>query len=135
MTRLEAIKDALENLSDDEIVSVHNEYCYNCNNLDDHIYTMDEFDEICDGMTPWEVARGCFYGTFCPANKYFWFNGYGNFDSQDYVGGEIDMNGIAEYIDENDDALYCGEIQDVLDSFEDEDEDEDEDEEDDVVCE
>lgn len=114
MTRYEKIKKALDNLTMAELVSVHNEYCDNANYYDDHIYFMEEFDEIMDGKTPWEIVRSAYYGDFCPAQDYFWFNGYGNLESSDFPTGQIDVDTMAEWIDENEEGLYCSEIDDIL---------------------
>lgn len=120
MTRYEAIKEALDNMSDADLVYIHNEYCYAVNACDDHIYSMEEFDEIMSGTTPWEIARAAYYsGKFCPAHDWFWFNGYGNLESDDFAPSNIYKDDIAKYIYENEDALYNDEIQEILDEDED----------------
>lgn len=132
--RYEAIENTLRNMRTDELVSVWNEYCNAENYPDDYVYSMDEFDEQCEYMKPWEVVRAAFYGDFRPCDNYFSYNGYANFISFNYAEEEncpIDLDSLADYVDENDDALYSRELQDVLDEYpEDEDEDEDEDDED-----
>lgn len=118
MTRLKKIKEALEEMSTCDLVAVHNEYCYSCNYLDDHIYNMEEFDEIMDGQTPWEIARCAFYGDFCPANDYFWFNGYANLESDDFPARQIDIDAIAQYVNENNDSLYNSTLEEILEEGE-----------------
>ena len=121
MTRYEKIKETLENMDTAELVYAHNSYCDATNSMDDYIYNMDEFDEILSGMTPWEVARAAYYsGKFCPAHDYFWFNGYGNLESDDFTQRIIYIDDIAEYIDRNEDSLYNDDIQEVLDEYEEE---------------
>lgn len=71
---------------------------------DDRYYSMDELDEIYNGVEPSEILRRAFYGydldtydtdkygemkhgPFNPNRKYFTYSGYGNFvssDSKDY---------------------------------------------------
>lgn len=114
MTRFEKIKEALNNLFCADLVSVHNEYCDEMSYTDDHIYSMEEFDEIMSGQTPWEIARCAYYGDFCPAHDYFWFNGYANLESSDFPTGQIDIDAIAEYVDENENDLYCSELAAIL---------------------
>lgn len=120
MTRYEKIKEVLENMGTAEIINIHNEYCSASNNMDDYIYDMDEFDEIMGNVTPWEVARACFYGhEFCPAHDYFRFNGYANLESFDFAQGDnsgIYISDIADYIERNEDSLNNDEIQEILDS-------------------
>ena len=125
MTRYERIKEILDNMDTAEIIAVHNEYCNESNRMDNYIYSMAEFDEICDSMEPWEIARTCYYGEFRPCDDYFRFNGYGNFESFDYWKEEssgIYTDDIAEFIDNEENALYCDEIQEILDEEDENDE-------------
>lgn len=122
MTRCEKIKETLDGMGTAELIAVHDNYCDASGNMDDYIYNMDEFDEICAGMTPWKVARAAYCsGKFCPAHDYFWFNGYGNLESDDFTPSIIYIDDIAEYIDRNDNSLYSDDIQEVLDEYEGED--------------
>lgn len=125
MTIKERIIEAIENLSSDEAVSLWNEYCSEDNRMDDYIYSMNEFDEIMGDMKPWDVARTCFYGDFCPAHDYFWFNGYANLESSDFPSMDdkspFYAKEIAEWIVNNDDSLGNDEIQDILNEYETED--------------
>lgn len=119
MTRYEMIKAVLEAMSDPELITIHNEYCSSSDNMDDYIYRMEEFDEVMANMKPWEIARCCFFGKeFNPCHEYFQFNGYANLESADYIGGNITVyiDDIAEYIDNNEDSLYCDEIAAILDN-------------------
>lgn len=122
MTRYEAIKEALDNMSTADIIAIHNEYCYTASNMDDYVYSMSEFDEIMGNMAPWEIARACFYGhEFCPAHDYFRFNGYANLESFEFApegNSGIYTSDIADYIDRTEDALNNDEIQDILDEYE-----------------
>lgn len=112
------LKELLENMSDSELISIWNEYQSNING-DSYIYDMDDFDEIMSGYKPWEIARCCFYsGKFCPANSYFWFNGYGNAESSDYPIDRIYIDDMIDYIIENNDSLYNDDVQEILDEFE-----------------
>lgn len=126
MTRYEAIKEVLEDMHISDIVSVHNAYCDSCNYMDDYIYSMGEFDELMFNVEPWEVARACYYGDFCPAHDYFYYNGYGNLESFDYVGDNdpISIDDIAAYVDSEEDSLNCNELQEVIDEYEEDEEDE-----------
>lgn len=98
---LESIKNALENMSTSELVYIHNEYCVENQYSDDEIFSMEEFDYLMSGNKPWEVARAAYYGDFCPAHDYFWFNGYGNLESSDFPKSEIDIDAIAEWLCES----------------------------------
>lgn len=118
MTRYEKIKAALDEMSTAELIGIHNEYCYAADYLDDHIYSMDEFDDIMSGQSPWEIARCAYYGDFCPAHDYFWFNGYANLCSADFEPDIISTEDIAQYIDDNDDDLGNDDIAEILEGDE-----------------
>ena len=133
MTLEEKVMEAIENLSNDEAVSLWNEYCSEDGRMDDYIYSMNEFDEIMGDMTPLDVARTCFYGDFCPADDYFWFNGYANLESSDFPSMDdkspFYAKELATWIIKNENALYCDEIQEILDEDDEEEKDEDEEDE------
>lgn len=38
------IKDYLNNLADDQLIEIHNEYCWATNSQDDLIFSIDDFD-------------------------------------------------------------------------------------------
>ena len=133
MTLEEKVMEAIENLSSDEAVSLWNEYCSEDGRMDDYIYSMNEFDEIMGNMTPLDVARTCYYGEFCPADDYFWFNGYANLESSDFPSMDdkspFYVKELATWIIKNENALYCDEIQEILDEDDEEEKDEDEEDE------
>lgn len=133
MTLEEKVMEAIENLSSDEAVSLWNEYCSEDGRMDDYIYSMNEFDEIMGNMTPSDVARTCYYGEFCPADDYFWFNGYANLESSDFPSMDnkspFYAKELATWIIKNENALYCDEIQEILDEDDEEEKDEDEEDE------
>lgn len=117
MTRYEKIKEALEAMDTSDIISIHNEYCNAANFPDNYIYCMDEFDDIMQGRTPWEIARCCYYDDFCPAHDYFRFNGYANLESFDFAPSKnsgIFIDDIADYIDRTEDTLNNADIEEIL---------------------
>ena len=117
--KIDQIKDILNNLDLDELVS-----CCSYLDGDDAIYSMDDFDEILYGRTPWEIARAAYYGEFCPTDSYFRFNVYGNLESTDNPvrDGWVDTGDLARY------AVDCGEdfgdsdIQALFDQWDEEEE-------------
>ena len=135
-TMEEKILAAIKEMSDSEIISLWNEYCDQCNSFDNRIYDMGEFNEIYSSVEPEEIARRVCYGSdefnkdssFNPNRDYFYFDGYGNPVSFDYIYnecsnefyGNIDIDSLIDYIIENNDSLCNDEIQEILDSFENE---------------
>lgn len=123
-----ALIECMENMPTSDLVDLHNNYCEAAGYMDNWIYRMAEFDEVMQGNDPWEIARCAYYsGKFCPANDYFWLNGYGNLESDDFPhGGEYDpiyLDGIAKYVENEWCNLYSDEIQDILDEYEEDEED------------
>ena len=130
--KVEAIKNIIEDMDESDAVALHNEYCYETNNYDDEIIEMERFDEICEGMTPSDIANHIFYGDFNPNHDYFHFNGYGNFESTDYPTDWIYPGDIAREVVDRECAFENDEIQEEIDSWsEDEDEEDSDDETDD----
>ena len=80
---------------------------------------MSDFDEIMANTEPWEVARSCYYGDFRPCDEYFYFNGYGNLASADFIEQlPIYTLEIAEYMAEEKDGLYNDDLQAIIDEYE-----------------
>ena len=111
------LRELLENMDDVSLIMAWNEYQGNVRG-EREMFPMDWFDEIMDSKSPWEIARCCFYGKFCPAHDYFWFNGYGNLESSDYPLDNIWIDDMIDYIIENNDSLSNEEIEEVLDQGE-----------------
>ena len=100
MTREQAIRTYVENLSKDELM----ELLQHMNGYDgcfDYIsyYNMDEFDELMFNYSPLQIAQMIFFGDFNPNDEYFRFNGYGNLESANW--GDV----VAEAEDLVDDIL------------------------------
>lgn len=114
MDKQEQIKEYLKGLNDSDLLSIYNEFANET--CDNDIYTMDEFDEICETMEPSDIARRCFHGKFNPNDEYFIFNGYANFESSDYLEDFIDFDYLADYCIRNDEDFDDQEIRDILDA-------------------
>ena len=130
--KVEAIKNIIKDMDDSDAVALHNEYCYETNDYDDEIIEMERFDEICEGMTPSDIARSIFYGDFNLNHEYFHYDGYGNFESTNYPTDWIYPGDIAREVVDRECAFENDEIQEEIDSWsEDEDEEDSEEETDD----
>ena len=118
----DALREYLESLDDAAKVDIWNSYTDATNNPDDLIYSMDEFDDVFSGAKPWEIARTCYYsGNFCPADDWFWFDGYGNTASSDFPESTLspyNADNIAQYIADNDEDFYNSDIRAILDGEE-----------------
>lgn len=109
MRSVEEVKEYLENLDDSDLKTLWNNYC-DKESYDDHIYDMEEFDEIASGMTPSKIARHIYYGDFCPNSDYFMFDGLANFKSG-YADELVDYDGLAQYIYDNEDYLNDSDLE------------------------
>ena len=108
--------DYINDMNDDEVIELHNSYCEAAGYEDDRIYGMYELDEILEGRTPTDILSMGFYGDFRPQHDFFWFNGYGNLESTDYIADmPIFAIDIANYILSEKDSLGNDEIQGILD--------------------
>ena len=116
MTKREKLIEYIDSLGNDELIELHNSYCEAAGYEDDRVYSTDELDELLEGMTPTDILLRGFYGDFNPRHAFFWFNGYGNLESADYMSGtHISTEDIADYILSNEDSLGNDEIQEILD--------------------
>jgi len=122
MTQEQAIRrisDIIKNGNNDDLMYINNGYQSEVNG-DNYIYRMNDFDEIMGGeIAPSELACRIFYGDFNPNHDFFWYDGYGNLQSSDYVSdcpyvGEDD---IAEWCVEHDEDFEDWRIRDVLDEY------------------
>lgn len=123
--KVAAIKNIIKDMSDSDAVALHNEWCYETNNYDNEIIEMGRFDEICEGMTPSEIASSIVYGDFNSNHDYFHFNGYGNFESTGCPTDWIYPGDIASDVVDRKESFGNDELQEEINSWsEDEDENE-----------
>ena len=118
-------------MNESDLISVWNEYCREVNLYDDEIMDAYELEEWVNNSSDAMNILNRFYfgsdeereGTSANPNRnYFTFNGYGNIISFDYIYNQytnefyyIDIDDLAEYIIENENAFYNDDIQNFLD--------------------
>lgn len=133
----EEIKKAIMDMDDGDAISLWNEYCDASSRYDDRIENMDSLPEIFDTSSAdglFTMLNRFYFGhdendtnsSANPNRDYFYLNGYGNIVSTDYPKDIIDADELASWIIENGDALYNDEIQEILDSADDDETNEDE---------
>lgn len=113
MKSIDEVKEFLENLTDEELKAIWNEYCERNNYYDNIIYNMYEFDDIMQNETPEGIALKIFYGDFKITDDYFMFDGYNNLKSG-YADEFIYFDELADYICRNEDSLNNDELKDFL---------------------
>ena len=109
------IVDYINGMSVEDKIALNNTYCDAANCMDDCIYTMDELEEILDGVDKWELVRMIRFGDFDFMKDFWGFNGYGNLDSYNAWELPIFAEDIADYILSAEDSLGNDEIQEILD--------------------
>ena len=109
------IVDYINGMGIEEKIALHNTYCDAANCMDDCIYTMDDKEEILDGVDKWELVRMIRFGDFDFTKEFWGFNGYGNLVSYNAWELPIYAEDIADYILSAGDSLGNDEIQEILD--------------------
>lgn len=103
---------------------------------DDRIFPMEDLNEVCQGITTFEILQRAFYGydeptdkdeerrSFNPNREYFYFNGYGNLVSTDKIdySSYLDEYFIRDIIDNRYNMYLSIGAQNIIDNYEDENE-------------
>lgn len=115
MTKIEKLIDCINGMGVEEKIALHNAYCDAANCMDDRIYTMDEMEDILDGVDKWELVSMFQFGDFDCTKDFWQMNGYGNLDSYSAQELPICAEDIADYVLRKEDSLGDDEIQYILD--------------------
>lgn len=144
MKKYEMILSVIEEMDDDAIVCLWNEFCCDSDRYDDEILTSDSLEELIENSNEGGLywVNRFFYGSDAygegsanPNRNYFTFNGYGNINSFDYVYNKfakelgkgdgfnnIDVEELIDYIIENNNDFGNDDIRAILDEEETEEE-------------
>ena len=114
MEKKQKIVEYINGMGVEEKIALHNTYCDAANCMDDCIYTMDDMEEILDGVDKWELVRMVQFGDFDCTKEFWGFNGYGNLVSYNAWELPIYAEDIADYILSEEDSLGDDEIQYML---------------------
>ncbi len=120
--KIEELKELLENMSDDDIIYVWNEYCDANSYYDDRINYMDWLNNDLEGRTPTQIID-MIDKDFYTDDKYYKYTIYG-IESFDDASDVVYFDDLANYILDNDDDLGNSEIRIFLDETEEEGEEE-----------
>ena len=115
MTKREKLIDYINGMGVEEKIALHNTYCDAANCMDDCIYTMDDMEEILDGVDKWELVRMIRFGDFDFMKEFWGFNGYGNLVSYNAWELPVYAEDIADYVLWKEDSLGNDEIKEILD--------------------
>lgn len=118
------ITNVIEDLSPEEIVDIHNEYC-GYNKTDEYISRMDYLEDTLRNIyydsSLVDLIRDVKNGHFELDDKFFYLDGYGHFqsfcDPINSTNSPIDINAIVEYVLDNEVDLGSDDIQIALDEI------------------
>lgn len=77
MTKNEAIIDIFEGVGNEDLIEVWNDATGTCGE-NEYIYTMEEFDDICDNIPPSELIQDAYDGDADMNDDYFSFSEVGH---------------------------------------------------------
>lgn len=119
MFNIDKIKEAIIDLDDSDMVQLWNEYCGANNYYDDYI-EYNDIDDLCYGLKPSEVLSRIDKDKYNQNDRYCSIDGWGEYVSFDYVDDNdspFDLDNVAEWIYENEDALGYLDEDDISDHF------------------
>ena len=105
MTKREKLIECINGMSVEDKIALHNTYCDAANCMDNCIYSIDEMDEVLDGVDKWELVRMIRFGDFDFTKEFWSFDGYGNLVSYNAWELPIYAEDIADYILSEEDSL------------------------------
>ena len=98
------IRDILNDMDRDDLVQLHNEYTEYNNNLDDQIYSMNEFEELVAMDRPFMEVYSQLNSDFDINDEYFWYDGYANIstgDADKAINEKVDYSSIESWIEDD----------------------------------
>lgn len=127
------VRDYLKALDENDLISLWNRYCEECNNPDGEIWTNDdEFFEIFFTKAL-DAVRAAYFGDYNFSDDWVTFNGYGNLESfnspYDHIDDAAMINDIIEQPEVYDLEGLIDELNEAWDEENDEEDDDEIDEE------
>lgn len=119
MFNLEKIKEAITDLDDGEKVALWNEYCEAINYYDDYI-EYNDIDELLCGLKPSEIINRVDMENYREYDRFCAYDGSGELYSFDYADDEdspFDLDSVAQWIYDNEDACGYLDEDDISDHF------------------
>lgn len=119
MFNIDKIKEAILDLDSDDMVALWNDYCEANNYYDDYI-EYNDIDELLYGCKPSEVLNRVDKENYNESDRYCSYDGYGELYSFDYAdcdGSPFDLDTVAQWIYDNEDACGYLDEDDLTDHF------------------
>lgn len=120
----DSVMEYIDSLDDNDLVSLHNEYCQSIGDSDGEIYYNDEdFFNTFFPDNVLEAVRAVCFGDYRYSDEYVVFNGYANLESSQYPDNWIDKQAIVNDILENEGNYYDIELEEPEEEEEEEEDD------------
>jgi hypothetical protein len=119
MFNLDKIKKAIEDLNNDGMRALWNDYC-EANDYYDDFIEYNDIDELLCGFKPSEVLSRVDTNNYSDYDDYCAWDGYGHLYSFDYVDDSdspFDLDVLADWIYNNEDALGYLDEDEISDHF------------------
>lgn len=119
MFNIDKIKEAITDLNDGDMVALWNTYCESNNYYDDYI-EYNDIDELLDGLKPSEVLSRIDMKNYNESDEYCAYDGWGelySFGYPDCDESPFDLDSLAQWIYENEDACGYLDEDDITDHF------------------
>lgn len=123
MNKYELLKERIENdFTEEQLVELHNAYCYMHDYYDDVIHYMSEFDEFASSMTPTDIVYN--YGELNTQERFFQEGVYQATSFDYYCDCSCSLlDDIVKWAVDNDEDFRIRELRGHLDDLEEEEED------------
>ena len=92
-----AMIEVINDMTDDDLISLYNEMVEDQNRMDDRIYYNDEATLEEHFSSVLSAIRACFYGDYRFHDNYFVYNGYANLESFDNPKDHVDIEELANW--------------------------------------
>ena len=103
-------------MDEEELKDVWNAYCEETLPMDVYcVFQMSDFNEMFEGAMPHTIARMICDGDFRYDHKFFTSDKDGNLISSNHVYDIIDVNGLKNYVNEEEDSFGSPALEYILD--------------------
>ena len=119
MTKQDKILEVLETIEESELISMWNERCQAYRYDDEEIFDMYSLDEFFGSMNFSEALNQIDTDNFSLNDDYFYFSIYGA-RSLTYIDDVVDLEELAEYIEDTEDTFGNSELEEIFEEDEEE---------------
>lgn len=116
----QVVAEAIQNMNAYDVVRMHNEYCYEMSS-EDVVFHMSEMEDVFYGKSFLDVIDSL-ADDFCARDDFFYLDSMGRWNSTNDIWEVIDADELADFIVDEDNALYNSTIRSILNNYEEEEE-------------